>query len=449
MGTLFGTDGIRGEANRYPMDGVTAFAVGQAVTHLMRERGGRPKVIIGRDTRISGPMLEHAVAAGVASMGGDALLTGVIPTPGVAFLCRSMTADAGVVISASHNPYEDNGIKIFSGDGFKLSDAEEASIEALILDGRLGEMSPRAGKMGRILSLPQGLGSYVDFLKGCFPQNLSMKGLRVVLDTANGAAFEAGPLLFSRLGADLHVINDKPDGTNINVNCGSQATEGLQERVTEIGADIGLAFDGDADRLIAVDEAGRSVSGDQILLICALDLKTHGRLRNNQVVSTVMSNLGLLSACRKHGLKHHASAVGDRYVVEDMRRLGAVIGGEDSGHLVFLEHHTTGDGLLAGLQLIAAMLRQGRRLSQLADQMTAYPQVLVNVTVSRKPPLSTLPGVTAAVKDAEAELGEEGRVLVRYSGTQNLCRVMVEGPSLEIVRRICGRIAEAVKRDAQ
>lgn len=447
MGILFGTDGIRGKANRYPMDGGTAFRVGQAVTRLLRDKVARPKIIIGRDTRISGPMLEHSLASGIASMGGDALLTGVLPTPGVAFLCRSMGADAGMVISASHNPYEDNGIKIFSGSGFKLPEEEEAAIEALVLKGPAGDGLPPARDMGGIRRYPAGRGAYLDFLKGCFPPGLSMQGMKIVLDTANGAAFQTAPLLFSGLGADLDVIHARPDGTNINRNCGSQATQALEKRVREVGAGIGLAFDGDADRLIAVDETGRPVSGDRVLLICALDLMAQGRLRNNQVVSTVMSNLGLISACRQYGLRHHASAVGDRHVVEEMRRLGAVIGGEDSGHIVFLEHHTTGDGLLAGLQLIAAMLRQGRPLSELAEQMTPYPQVLINVAVAQKPELSTLPRVASAVREAEAELGEEGRVLVRYSGTENLCRVMVEGPTLEAVRRISGRIAEAVKED--
>lgn len=449
MSTLFGTDGIRGEANRYPMDGVTAFRVGQAIGHLMKGKGGRPRIIIGRDTRISGPMLEHSLAAGIAAMGGDAHLTGVVPTPGVAFLTKSMSADGGVMISASHNPYEDNGIKIFSRSGFKLSDADEASLETLVMGGRLDELSPQAREMGQVRTLGGAVNTYVDFLTSCFPSILSMKGMKVVLDTANGAAFQAAPALLSALGADVDVINDQPDGTNINLNCGSQATGGLEKRVRERGAAIGLAFDGDADRLIAVDETGRPISGDRIMLVCALDLKAQGRLKNDQVVSTVMSNLGLISACRKYGLKHHASAVGDRYVVEDMRRLGAVIGGEDSGHLIFLDRHTTGDGMLAALQLIAAMVREGRPLSELADRMTVYPQVLMNVDVARKPPIADLPRVMTAIRESEAELGDQGRVLVRYSGTQNLCRVMVEGPSPDVTRQICARIADAVKRDTR
>jgi len=394
-------------------------------------------------------MLEHSLAAGIAAMGGDAHLAGVVPTPGVAFLTKSMSADGGVMISASHNPYEDNGIKIFSRSGFKLSDADEASLETLVMGGRLDELSPQAREMGQVRTLGGAVNTYVDFLTSCFPSILSMKGMKVVLDTANGAAFQAAPALLSALGADVDVINDQPDGTNINLNCGSQATGGLEKRVRERGAAIGLAFDGDADRLIAIDETGRPISGDRIMLVCALDLKAQGRLKNDQVVSTVMSNLGLISACRKYGLKHHASAVGDRYVVEDMRRLGAVIGGEDSGHLIFLDRHTTGDGMLAALQLIAAMVREGRPLSELADRMTVYPQVLMNVDVARKPPIADLPRVMTAIRESEAELGDQGRVLVRYSGTQNLCRVMVEGPSPDVTRQICARIADAVKRDTR
>jgi len=449
MGTLFGTDGIRGDANRYPMDGMTAFSVGQAVAHLMKGKGTRPRIIIGRDTRISGPMLEHSLAAGIASMGGEAYLTGVLPTPGVASICRSMAANAGIVISASHNPYEDNGIKVFSGNGFKLSDAQEESIETLVLNGQLMDMTPPARDMGQVTTLEGALDMYVDFLKSCFPGDLCMKGMKIVLDTANGATFQAAPALFASLGANVDILHNRPDGTNINLSCGSQFTQDLQRHVSRRGAAIGLAFDGDGDRLIAVDETGRAITGDRSMLVCALDLKAQGRLKNDQVVSTVMSNLGFAAACRKYGVRHHASRVGDRYVVEDMKRLRAVVGGEDSGHLIFLEHHTTGDGIIAGLQLIAAMLRQNKPLSELADMMTVYPQALMNVDVERKPAISTLPRVAAAIVEAEAALGHKGRVLVRYSGTQNLCRVMVEGPTPQITKKYCTQIAEAVKRETR
>jgi len=446
MGKLFGTDGIRGEANRYPMDAMTAFSVGQAVTHLIKKEKQNAGIVIGRDTRISGNMLEHSLAAGIASMGGDPYLAGVLPTPGIAFTCRSMGAEAGIMISASHNPYEDNGIKIFSGQGFKLSDREEEIIEDLILGGRLPQMVPPAREIGRAETIDHALDNYIAFLKECFPHDLSMKGIKIVIDTANGAAYRAAPALFAALGADVDTIHHSPDGKNINHNCGSQFTQDLQARVLQRGAAIGLAFDGDGDRLIAVDETGKAITGDPIMLICAKVLKDLGRLKNDLVVSTVMSNLGFILACKKYGLKHHASRVGDRYVLGDMKRLGAVIGGEDSGHMIFLDHHTTGDGILAAVQLIAAMLRLGKPLSNLAAMMDVYPQVLINVDVERKPEISTLPELTEAIRQTETELGDEGRVLVRYSGTQNLCRVMVEGPTRHVTEKYCREIADAVKR---
>ena len=446
MGKLFGTDGIRGEANRYPMDAMTALSAGQAVTYLFRNSKHRTRVIIGKDTRISGDMLEHSLTAGILSMGGDALLAGVLPTPGIAFITRSMQADAGIVISASHNPYADNGIKIFSGEGFKLSDQEEEIIEGLILGGQLTQMVPPAREIGRASTMDHAFEDYLSFLKGSFPRDLSMKGVRIVMDTANGATYQVAPEVFTELGANVDIIHNTPDGININDNCGSQYTHDLETRVKETGAIVGLAFDGDGDRLIAVDEKGRKLTGDQILVICARALKAEGRLKNDLLVSTVMSNIGLSIACRKYGLKHHASRVGDRYVLQDMKQLGAVIGGEDSGHMIFSDYHTTGDGMLAALQLIAAMLRQKRPLSDLAAMMDVYPQILMNVEVERKPEISTLPQLVDAIRQAETELGHEGRVLVRYSGTQNLCRVMVEGPSLQVTKATCQQIAEAVKR---
>ncbi|MBW1783190.1 MAG: phosphoglucosamine mutase [Deltaproteobacteria bacterium] len=446
MGRLFGTDGIRGEANHAPMDGVTAFLVGQAVTHLSKNGKATAKIVLGRDTRISGTMLEHALSAGIASMGGDPYLTGILPTPGVAFLCRSMHMDAGIMISASHNPYEDNGIKIFTGAGFKLSDREEGAIEDLIQGGRLAQMAPPAREIGQARSVDNAPQRYIAFLKACFPTDLSMKGVPIVIDTANGATYQSAPALFAELGADVETIHDAPDGTNINQNCGSQFTQDLCRRVKQGRAVMGLAFDGDGDRLIAVDETGKAITGDQIMLICAKALKDMGRLKNDRVVSTVMSNLGFVLACKKYGMKHHASQVGDRYVLQDMQRLGAVIGGEDSGHMIFLDHHTTGDGILAAMQLIAAMLRQGKPLSDLAGMMDVYPQVLINVEVKRKPEISTLPGLVEAIQQAEAELGDDGRVLVRYSGTQNLCRVMVEGPTRDVTETYGQQLADAVKR---
>jgi phosphoglucosamine mutase len=446
MVKLFGTDGIRGEANRHPMDGPTAYAVGQAVVHLMKQRSGTPKVIIGRDTRLSGPMLQSALEAGVMSMGGCPRSVGVLPTPGIAFLTKSTGADAGVVISASHNPFQDNGIKIFSHLGLKLSDEEESRMEALMTGGTLDDARCAGRDIGRPEPLEDVEESYVAFLKTSFSQGLSMKGMKLILDTANGATYRVAPQTFSRLGAQVEVIHHHPDGFNINDRCGSQHTEELQRRVTDSGAFAGLAFDGDGDRLIAVDEKGKRLSGDQILVICSKILKDLDELRDDLLVTTVMSNLGLKIACRKLGIRHHASKVGDRNVLEDMQRLGAVIGGEESGHMIFLHHHTTGDGILAAIQLMAASIREDKPLSELAGWMDIFPQKLINVTVKSKPDIAQVPSVVEAILEAEADLGEEGRVLVRYSGTENVCRVMVEGPTDGATDKHCSRIAEAVKK---
>ena len=445
MGKLFGTDGIRGEANRPPMDANMAFSVGQAITHLLKKADHRTRVIIGKDTRISGYMLESSLEAGITSMGGNPYLVGVLPTPGIAFITESMRADAGIVISASHNPYQDNGIKIFSGDGFKLSDEQEEVIESLILNGKLPEMVAPAKEMGRARRIGDVLGRYIVFLKNTFPRELSMEGLKMVIDTANGATYKVAPEAFIELGADVDIIHNHPDGLNINDNCGSQYTQDLEKRVKETGATIGLAFDGDGDRLIVVDEKGCSITGDQILIICAKVLKDQQMLKNDLLVSTVMSNLGLRIACKKYGFKYHASKVGDRYVLEDMQQLGAVIGGEESGHVIFLNHHTTGDGILTAMQLIASMIKEEKPLSELAEMMDIYPQKLINVEVKDKPEISTVPQLVEAIKQVETELGDQGRVLVRYSGTQNACRVMVEGPDDELTDKYCKQIADLVK----
>jgi phosphoglucosamine mutase len=445
MGKLFGTDGIRGEANRYPMDASVAFSVGQAVTHILKKKDHRTMVIVGKDTRISGYMLESALESGITSMGGSPYLVGVLPTPGIAFITESMRADAGIVISASHNPYQDNGIKIFSGSGFKLSDEEEEAMEKLILEGKLPEMVPPAGEMGQAFRMDDVHGRYIVFLKSTFPRNLSMEGMKIVIDTANGATYKVAPEAFTELGVKLDVIHNNPDGLNINDNCGSQHTQDLRKRIVDTGSDIGLAFDGDGDRLIAVDEKGREITGDQIMIICASILKQEGKLKNDLLVSTIMSNLGLTVACKKNGFKHHASKVGDRYVLEDMLKLGGIIGGEEAGHLIFLNHHTTGDGIIAAMQLIAAMVKTGKPLSELAKMMDVFPQKLINVEVKSKPDISTVPQVVDAIKQVESDLGENGRVLVRYSGTQNMCRVMVEGPSDDVTEKYCQQIADVVR----
>ena len=447
MGKLFGTDGIRGEANRYPMNAEIAFGVGQAMAYLFRKNGHRARIIIGKDTRISGYMLESSLEAGITSMGGHPYLVGVLPTPGIAFATQSMRADAGIVISASHNPYQDNGLKIFGGDGFKLTDAQEDVIEDLILGKKLSDLLPTAKDMGKASRIDDVNGRYIVFLKNAFPRDLSMEGMKIVLDAANGAAYRVAPSAFIELGADVDVIHNTPDGVNINDRCGSQHTQDLQKKVIESGAAIGLAFDGDGDRLIAVDEKGHELKGDQILIICANMLKKEGKLKNDCLVTTVMSNLGLTIACKRYGFKHHAAKVGDRYVLEDMQRLGAIIGGEDAGHMIFLDHHTTGDGIIAAMQLIAALIREDKPLSELARMMEIYPQKLINIDVRIKPDISTVPRIVEAIRRAEKELRGEGRVLVRYSGTQNMCRVMVEGPTIETTEKFCREIADVVKEE--
>ena len=381
----------------------------------------------------------------ITASGASVIDLGVIPTPGVAFLVKQIKAKAGVVISASHNPYQDNGIKIFSGSGFKLSDEQEETIEDLMLSNTLHTLVPPVKDMGQAFRMEDVNGRYIVFLKNTFPRDLSIEGMKIVLDTANGATYKVAPDTFWELGANIDVIHNSPNGININDKCGSQHTEDLRKRVVEKGAAIGLAFDGDGDRLIAVDEKGQEITGDQILLICAKMLKDQGKLKNNLLVATVMSNLGLRVACKRYGFKYHASKVGDRYVLEDMIRLGSIIGGEQSGHMVFLDHHTTGDGIVTAMQLLAAMVKTGKPLSELAKMMDIYPQKLINVDVKSKPDINTVPKVMKIIDKVERELKDEGRVLVRYSGTQNMCRVMVEGPSDSVTEKYCEEIADVVK----
>jgi phosphoglucosamine mutase len=447
MGKLFGTDGIRGEANQYPMTPEIAFGVGRAIAHLFKKDGHRAVIIIGKDTRLSGYMLESSLEAGITSMGGYSYLVGVMPTPAIAFVTQSMRADAGVVISASHNPFQDNGLKIFGGDGYKLSDDQEDVIEDLILNNKLSELLPTGQDIGKAFRLEGVNGRYIVFAKNTFPRHLSMEGMKIVLDTANGATYRVAPDTFTELGASVEVIHKTPNGVNINDKCGSQHTEVLREKVVERGAAIGLAFDGDGDRLIAIDEKGREITGDQIMVICANILKREGKLKNDLLVTTVMSNLGLTVACKKYGFRHHASKVGDRYVLEDMKKLDGIIGGEEAGHMIFLDHHTTGDGIIAALQLVAAMVKEGKPLSELARMMDIFPQKLINIDVKSKPDIDKVPKLADAIQQVEKELGDEGRVLVRYSGTQNMCRVMVEGPSDSVTEKYCRQLAEVVKSE--
>ncbi len=447
MGRLFGTDGVRGVANKPPMTAEMALEIGRATAYVCKHhRERRHTIVIGKDTRVSGYMLESALTAGICSMGVDVLLVGPMPTPGIAFITRSMRADAGLVISASHNPYQDNGIKIFSRDGYKLPDAEENEIEELISTGRIKDIRPTAEEIGKARRIDDALGRYIVFCKNTFPESLGLEGMKLVLDCGNGATYKAAPIIFRELGAEVTAIHCEPNGVNINDRCGSQHTEDLRARVRALGADVGLAFDGDGDRMIAVDETGAELSGDHILLICARALKEQGRLANNLAVTTVMANFGFFVAARKLGIEAAVAAVGDRYVLELMKERKACIGGESSGHMIFLEHHTTGDGLISALQLLAVLRAAGQPLSALASVMSVTPQKMINVDVRNKPDLDTIPEIRRAIGAAEAELKDQGRVLVRYSGTQAMCRVMVEGPTRELTDRLTQSIAEVVKQ---
>ena len=445
MGRLFGTDGIRGVANQYPITAETALETGRIVASVFAGEKDNSKIVIGKDTRISGDMLEHAVAAGICSMGVDVLLAGVMPTPAIAFITTQVGADAGIVISASHNPFFDNGIKIFKKDGFKLSDDIESSIENMLISGPTGHLCREIEKTGQVGVLENGDQLYMNCLKNAVPGNFSLNGLKIALDCSNGAAYRIAPHFFSGLGADVKTIFNAPDGFNINKNCGSQYTQSLQKFVRDTGADIGLAFDGDGDRLVAVDENGNEINGDQILFIGAKFLKNQNKLKNNLLVTTVMSNIGLGLALNEFGIQHAASAVGDRYVLELMQSTGAVLGGEDSGHIIYLDHQTTGDGLLAALKLLEAMRAESKPLSALTRMMTLFPQKLLNIDVKEKPDIKTIPEITREIEHVEKLLGDKGRVLVRYSGTQPKCRVMVEGPTPEETEKYCRRIANAVK----
>ena len=447
MGTLFGTDGVRGVANIHPMTAEMAMAIGRTTAHVLkRNHTGLNRILVGKDTRLSGYMLETALTSGICSMGVDVLLTGPLPTPGIAFLTRSMRCVAGIVISASHNPYQDNGIKIFSSSGYKLNDGLEGEIERLLQSSELVSVRPPASEIGRAKRIDDAGGRYIEFCKGTFPGEYDLGGMRIVLDCANGASHRVAPTIFTELGAEVHTIHAEPNGLNINDGCGSQHTGDLSRKVLETGAHIGLAFDGDADRLIAVDETGAEISGDHVIAICARHLQSIGQLRNNLVVLTPMSNLGLRLAFDKMGIRWMDAGVGDRLVLELMKKQNACLGGEQSGHVIFLDKHTTGDGIVTALQLLAVMKREGRRLSDLSGIFQNAPQTLLNIAVKDKPPLETLPGVIRATETAERELGSQGRVLVRYSGTQPMCRVMIEATTQEAADRLAESIAAEIRK---
>ncbi|WP_321416645.1 phosphoglucosamine mutase [uncultured Desulfobacter sp.] len=443
MGQLFGTDGIRGRANAYPMTCELAMKTGQAVGILTQKSSNRC-VIIGRDTRVSGQMLESALAAGIASVGVDVMIAGVIPTPAVAYLSSTIeSCGAGIMISASHNPYYDNGIKIFQKGGIKLSDDQEVGLEKMILGPSLDLPS----KIGLISPANDAQTQYAQFLVKKFNFQNTPKKLKLVIDTANGAASFCAPQVFNSEIFDVSFSHNQPNGTNINDECGSQHTQNLSDQVKKINADLGLAFDGDADRLIAVDETGRQITGDTLLAVLAGFAKQTGKLGNNIVVSTVMSNVGFGNALAQLGIAHEITGVGDRKVLERMKKTGALLGGEDSGHIIFLDEQTTGDGLLSALKLIEVILETQTPLSELAEIMTVYPQVLINVEVdASRPDFMKVPMISETIKEVESQLGSQGRVLVRYSGTQPLLRVMVEGPEENLTRQCCEKICEAIRK---
>jgi phosphoglucosamine mutase len=445
MRKLFGTDGVRGVANLEPMTSETAMKLGRAAAHLFKRRSGRHQIVIGKDTRLSGYMLESALTSGICSMGVDVLLVGPLPTPAIAFLTRSLRADAGVMISASHNAYQDNGIKFFASDGSKLPDEIELRIEDLITSNEIEHLRPTADEVGKAFRIDDAEGRYIEFVKRSLPRQLDFQGLRVVVDCANGAAYKVAPKVLRELGATVWVIGDKPDGTNINAKCGAVDPHCLQEAVVEHEAHIGIAHDGDADRSVFVCEQGKVIDGDHAIAALALDLHQCGQLKRRTLVGTVMSNFGLELAMAKAGINLVRTPVGDRYILELMMAEGYNLGGEQSGHLIFLDHNTTGDGLISALQVLSLMKRTGRPLSDLARCMTAVPQVLLGVPVKQKPDLSTLPDVQSAIKAAEVKLNGTGRILVRYSGTEPLLRIMVEGEQDAIIRSVADDLVGVVR----
>lgn len=444
---LFGTDGVRGLANVSPMTPETAMRLGRAITFVARSHGRKnPRIVIGKDTRLSGYMLETALAAGICAMGGRVMLSGPIPTPAVANLTHSMRADAGVVISASHNPFEDNGIKIFGHDGFKLPDEEEARIEALLDSGEL-DKGPTGAGVGSAVRLDDAGGRYVVYAKNTFPGDLSLDGLRVVVDAAHGAAYRVAPRVFSELGAEVIELGVKPNGTNINKNCGALHPEHVQKEVLKRKAHLGVALDGDADRVILVDEHGEVIDGDAVMALCATHMIEEKRLAKKTLVATVMSNMGLERALASAGGKLLRTAVGDRYVVEAMKKHHLNLGGEQSGHLIFLDHATTGDGTVAALQVLAVLARKQKPASELSKIMERVPQVLESLKMPKRAPLEEMPKLAKAISAAEKKLGKEGRVLVRWSGTEAKLRFMVEGPDPKKLKTMVDEMAEAARTD--
>jgi phosphoglucosamine mutase len=445
MRKLFGTDGVRGVANLEPMTSETAMQLGRAAAHIFMRRAGRHQIVIGKDTRLSGYMLEAALISGICSMGVDVLLVGPMPTPAIAFLTRSLRADAGVVISASHNPYQDNGIKFFSSNGFKLPDEVEARIEQLIVTNEIHHLRPTADAIGKAFRIDDAEGRYIEFVKRSLPKDLDFQGMKLVIDCANGAAYKAAPNVLRELGAAVEVLCDKPDGMNINAGCGAVHPEQLQEAVVAHGADLGIALDGDADRAIFVCEQGKIIDGDHVMAALALDLHVQRLLAKQTIVGTVMSNFGLELAMGKAGIKLIRTPVGDRYLLERMLSDGYSFGGEQSGHFIFLDHNTTGDGLISALQILSLMKRTKKPLSELAKAMAAVPQVLVNVKVKERRELATLPDLQRAIETGEQRLNGTGRILVRYSGTEPVLRIMVEGEQDATIREVADHLVQTVR----
>ncbi|MGI8819948.1 MAG: phosphoglucosamine mutase [Chthoniobacterales bacterium] len=450
---LFGTDGVRGVANVEPVTAETALKLGRAAAHVFTQlnprtlpAGARPKIVLGKDTRLSGYMLENALVAGITSLGVDVLVIGPLPTPGVAYITRSLRADAGIVLSASHNAYEDNGIKFFRHDGYKLDDQIEQQIEQLVFSGEIDAVRPTAGNIGRATRIDDALGRYVEFAKASFPRGMSLEKMRIAVDVANGASYKSTPCILRELGADLQVFHDAPNGTNINQQCGSTHPEEIQRIVHETGVEIGITHDGDADRVLLCDENGELVDGDEILAIAAIEFLRAGKLRENTLVATVMSNFGLDEALAAAGGKVLRTKVGDRYVLEEMVKRDLNVGGEQSGHMIFRDFSTTGDGIVCALQILRIMRLTGKPLSELKRCLTKYPQAQRNLRVKAKPPLEEMGEVAKLVGEAEQELQGKGRVLLRYSGTEPKIRLLIEGRELAQIDRQADGIAEAIQR---
>lgn len=450
---IFGTDGVRGKANIEPVTSEIALKLGRAAGHVFRNLGparghGRHKIVIGKDTRLSGYMLENAISAGILSMGVDVLFIGPLPTPGVAYVTRSLRADAGIVITASHNPYDDNGIKFFRADGYKLDDMIENQIEQLVFSGEIDNIRPTAGQIGKAYRIDDALGRYIEYAKSSFPRGMTLEGMRIVVDCAHGASYKATPCVLRELGAEVFVTGNHPDGTNINKECGSMHPEHMCRKVWEHRAHVGIAHDGDADRVLLCDETGHMINGDDILAISGLDLLSQDRLEKKTVVATVMSNAGLDAVINAAGGSVVRTSVGDRHVIDEMLKQGFNFGGEESGHLIFRDYSTTGDGLISALQILRIMKTKEEPLSQLARCWARFPQVVTNIRVREKRPFNQLPAVTDLVTKAEAEINPQGgRVLLRYSGTESKARLLIEGKDATVLETWSQKIADAIRHE--